>query len=108
LSSLKGFTFDNEKLDILLRLFEQGQMSQEQAEDLKLLLEPLHKEAIDKGDFSLARKIASILMTLKGFLSGRISLNIVENVSVGGEVSASKVSNARIKTRNQRVESLVI
>jgi hypothetical protein len=80
MSSIQGFNFDKEKLDYLLELFEQGQMSLEHAQELKLLLEEFHKKALDKGDINLARDIASILMTLKGFLSGRISL--VEKVSI--------------------------
>ncbi len=74
MSSLRGFTFDNEKLDTLLGLFEQGQMSQEQAQELMLLLEPLHRKALELGDLKTAKKIANILMSLRGFLSGRIIL----------------------------------
>jgi hypothetical protein len=88
LSSLQGFNFDKEKLDNLLKLFEQGQMSTENALELKILLEQIHKKALDKGDINLARDIASILMTLKGFLSGRI--NLVENIQVTDSVSVSK------------------
>jgi hypothetical protein len=84
-SSLQGFTFDKEKLDHLLKLFEQGQMSTENALDLKILLEEIHKKALDKGDINLARDIASILMTLKGYLSGRI--NLVESIQVTDRVS---------------------
>jgi hypothetical protein len=87
-SSIQGFNFDKEKLDYLLKLFEQGQMSTEHARELKLLLEEIHKKALDKGDVNLARDIASILMTLKGFLSGRI--NLVENIQVTDSVSVSK------------------
>lgn len=93
MSSLKGFTFDNEKLDILLGLFERGQMSLEEAQDLKQLLEPLHRKALDMGDRNIARKIASILMTLKGFLSGRISL--VETVPIGGDVDIKKIQRSQ-------------
>jgi hypothetical protein len=92
LSSLKGFIFDNEKLDFLLGLFEQGQMSQEQAQELRLLLEPLHRKALDAGDLNLARKISNILMSLRGFLSGRISL--VENISIGGDVDIKKIQRS--------------
>jgi hypothetical protein len=87
LSSIQGFNFDNEKLDRLLKLFDQGQMSREQARDLKLLLEGMYKKALNKGDLNLARNISSILMTLQGFLSGRI--NLVENVPVVDKVSVS-------------------
>ncbi len=87
MSSIQGFNFDKEKLDHLLKLFEQGQMSQEQARELKLLLEEIYKKALNKGDLNLARNISSILMTLQGFLSGRISL--VENIPVVDKVSVS-------------------
>ena len=71
MSSLKGFSYDNEKLDILLKLFEQGELSLEQAQDLKLLLEQIHRSITDP---KVARKIGTILITLKGIISGRISL----------------------------------
>lgn len=93
MSSLKGFTSDDEKLDILLGYFEQGQMSQEQAQELQQLLEPLYKKTLDARNFDRARQIADILMSLRGILSGRISINIVENVSSGDQVSRTKVSN---------------
>jgi hypothetical protein len=73
MSAIQGFNFDKEKLDILLGYFEQGQMTVEQAQELKLMLEELHKKELDDGDLNTARNIASILITLKGFLSGRIS-----------------------------------
>jgi hypothetical protein len=73
MSAIKGFTYDKEKLDILLGYFEQGQISTEQAEELKAMLEELHKKALDDGDLDTARDIASILITLKGFLTGMIS-----------------------------------
>lgn len=76
MSSLRGFTSDNEKLDTLLGYFEQGQMSQEQAQQLQQLLEPLYKKALDAKDFDRARKIADILISLRGILSGRITLNL--------------------------------
>jgi hypothetical protein len=72
LSSIQGFNFDKEKLDLLLKLFQQNQMSQEQAEELKQLLEPMHEEASNDGDLNRAREIASILVTLKGMLGGRL------------------------------------
>ena len=50
MSAIQGFNFDSEKLDLLLRLFQQGQMSQEQARELKYMLEPMHEEAANKGD----------------------------------------------------------
>lgn len=87
MNSIQGFNFDKEKLDHLLKLFQQGQMSQEQARELKYLLEEIYKKALNKGDLNLARNISSILMTLQGFLSGRISL--VENVPVVDKVSVS-------------------
>jgi hypothetical protein len=76
MSSIQGFNFDKEKLDILLGYFERGQMSGEQAQELKFLLEEMHRRVLDDGDINTARDIASILMTLKGFLSGRISLTV--------------------------------
>jgi hypothetical protein len=82
MSSIQGFNFDRERLDYLLQLFEQGQMSTEQKQELKLLLEGMHKKALDNGDINLARDIASILVTLKGLLSGIIS-------TVGNRVSVS-------------------
>ncbi|CAN5377436.1 hypothetical protein BH18THE2_BH18THE2_25110 [soil metagenome] len=87
MSSIQGFNFDKEKLDHLLKLFQQGRLSQEEALALKHSLEGLHKEASDKGDLNLARNIASILLTLKGVLGGRISL--VENVPIADKVSMS-------------------
>jgi hypothetical protein len=72
LSAIQGFNFDKEKLALLLELFQQDQISQEQAEELKQLLEPLHEEASNNGDLNLAREIASILVTLKGMLVGRL------------------------------------
>ena len=80
MSSIRGFTYDKEKLTNLLELFERGQRSYENAQELKLRLEEIHRKALDKGDINLARDITSILMTLKGFLSGRISL--VDRVSL--------------------------
>lgn len=74
MSSIK-VNFDKEKLDILLGYFEQGQISMEQAEELKTMLEELHEKAIDDGDLNTARDIASILITLKGILTGMISFN---------------------------------
>jgi hypothetical protein len=91
LSSLKGFSFDTEKLDMLLGLFENGQMSLEQAQELKLLLEPLHRKALELGDLKTARKIRNILMSLRGFLSGRISL--VESVPISGYVDIKKIQS---------------
>lgn len=64
---------DPEKLDILLGYFEQGQISTEQAQELKAMLEESYKKALDDGDIDTARDIASILITLKGFLTGMIS-----------------------------------
>ena len=61
--------------------FEQGQMTVEQAQELKTMLEELRTRALDDGDLNTARDIASILITLKGFLNGRISLT-VDKVSV--------------------------
>lgn len=92
MSSLRGFTFENEKLDLLLGLFVQGQMSQEQAQDLMQLLEPLHK-TLDLGDLKTAKKIADILMSLRGFLSGRICL--VENVSISDSVDIKKIQRGK-------------
>jgi hypothetical protein len=37
------------------------------------MLEGLHKKALYDGDLDTARDIASILITLKGFLTGMIS-----------------------------------
>ena len=37
------------------------------------MLEELHEKAVDDGDLNTARDIASILITLKGFLTGMIS-----------------------------------
>jgi hypothetical protein len=79
MSAIQGFNFDREKLDILLKYlkyYEQGQMTVEQAQELKTILEELHTKALDDGDINTARDIASILITLKGFLSGRISLTV--------------------------------
>jgi len=73
MSAIQGFNFDREKLDILLGYFERGQMSVEQAQELKAILEELHERALNDGDLDTARNIANILITLKGFLSGRIS-----------------------------------
>jgi hypothetical protein len=58
-------------------------MSVEQAQELKSMLEELHRMALNDGDLDAARDISSILITLKGFLSGRISLtaNKVFNLS---------------------------
>ena len=81
MSSIQGFNFDKEKLDMLLGLFDKGQISLEQAQELKLILEEMHRRALDDGDLNTARDISSIMMTLKGFLSGRISLT-VDKVSV--------------------------
>jgi hypothetical protein len=67
-------TIDVNKLDTLLKYFEEGQISKEQAQELKLLLEALYKTNLDEGDIDTARDIRSILITLKGFLSGMISL----------------------------------
>jgi hypothetical protein len=72
LSSIQGFNFDKEKLGHLLELFEQGQMSHEQILELKYLLEHMHKDAANNGDLNRAREIASILVTLKGILGGRL------------------------------------
>jgi hypothetical protein len=92
LSALKGFTSDNEKLDILLGYFEQGQMSQEQAQELQQLLEPLYRKSLDARNFDRAKQIADILMSLRGILSGRISINIVENVPIGERLDAKKIN----------------
>jgi hypothetical protein len=94
-SSLQGFNFDKEKLDRLLELFQRGQMSQEQVRELMYLLEQMHEEASNNGDLDRAREIASILMTLKGILGGRISF--VENVPISDQVS---VSVGKTKTGN--------
>ena len=95
MSSIQGFNFDKEKLDRLLELFQLGQMSQEQARELKYLLEQMHEEASNKGDLDRAREIASILMTLKGILGGRISF--VENVSISDR---SSMGVSKTKTGN--------
>jgi len=76
MSSIQGFNFDKEELDSLLEYFERGQMSETQAQQLKLMLEDLHRRVLDDGDLNTARDISSILMTLKGFLSGRISQSV--------------------------------
>lgn len=90
MSSIQGFNFDKEKLDYLLGLFQQGQMSKEQMLELKYLLEQMHTEASNNGDLNRAREIASILITLKGILGGRIERrSLVENVSVSDSVSIS-------------------
>jgi len=43
MSSIQGFNFDKEELDSLLEYFERGQMSETQAQQLKLMLEDLHR-----------------------------------------------------------------
>ncbi len=45
------------------------------AQELKLLLEKIQKNALDEGDLNLARDLTSILMTLEGLLSGRINIH---------------------------------
>jgi hypothetical protein len=70
-------------------------MSQEQARELKYLLEQMHEEASNKGDLDRAREIASILMTLKGILGGRISF--VENVPISDR---SSMGVSKTKTGN--------
>jgi hypothetical protein len=47
----------------------------------------MYKKALNKGDLNLARNISSMLMTLQGFLSGRISL--IENVPISDKISIS-------------------
>ena len=72
MSSIQGFNFDKERLDHLLEIFQSGQMSQEEALELKLMLEPMHEKASNDGDLNRARDIASILISLQGILSGRL------------------------------------
>jgi hypothetical protein len=86
--SFKGFTFDREKLEILLEYWERGQMSQEHALELKRLLEPLHKRAIDMGDIDLEKKTENILISLKRFI-GKISL--LEDIPVNHQVDVKKI-----------------
>jgi hypothetical protein len=53
MSAIQGFNFDKEKLDTLLEYFERGQMSVNQAQDLKRMLEELHRRVLDDGDLGL-------------------------------------------------------
>ena len=55
-------------------------MSEENAQELKLLLEKIHKQALADGDLNLRQRFDEYIDgTLKGFLSGRINL---ERISV--------------------------
>jgi hypothetical protein len=93
LSSLTGFTYDKEELDILLGYFEQGQMSQEQAQQLQRLLLPLFMKALDAKDFDRARKIVDILISLRGIISGRITtnVNIADTIHLDERVETKKI-----------------
>ncbi len=88
MSSLRGFTFDQEKLDILLGYWEQGQISQEDALELKRLLEPIHRRAIEMGDYKTEKRTETILITLNTFLN-RVTL--FENIPINDQVDIKKI-----------------
>jgi hypothetical protein len=88
LSSLRGFNFDKEKLEILLGYWEQGQISQEDALDLERLLKPIYERAANLKDYETERQAESILISLKRFLN-RVTL--FENIHISDQVDIKKI-----------------
>jgi hypothetical protein len=62
---------EREKMLILLDLFEKRQgFDAEKARELKPLLENEYNRALQKGDIDMAKKIASVLITLNSIIAG--------------------------------------
>jgi hypothetical protein len=74
---------ERERMLYLLDLFEKRQaFDAEKAKELKPLLENEYNRALQKGDTNLARKIASLLITLNSIIAGEIDLRYFDRISI--------------------------
>ena len=75
----------------LSKLFIERKITPDQAKELRQILENERYMAIEDGNLQALYSILSWIKAVDDFVTKKI--NIFENVSVGGQVSATKVSN---------------
>jgi hypothetical protein len=74
---------ERERMLYLLDLFEKRQaFDTEKAKELKPLLENEYNRALQKGNTNLAKKIASVLITLNSIIAGEIDLRYFDRISI--------------------------
>jgi hypothetical protein len=90
MGAIPGWDLDREKMIGLLQKYYKRQLTRDEAAELIPLIQYEWERALRRGKTQYAEELSDLLIALNGYAHG--SINLVENVSIGGSLDAKKIS----------------